>query len=217
MCAAIPVTDARGITACAPSGKPRSDECGAPAAVVTEKAHTRLASVYFPFNKATPLRLNPRAKPSTSCWQRCATSISRPSRSPAMPTSSVRMSYNQRLSEKRARAVQHYLEGPWLPACRYRHPRARQGPMPKHCRGMQRPERRQVACLHAGRPPRRYRSGRHQQGRRFSTQQLSAFLNAKRKGLVRRTGNLFVCGWLLKMPYELQARRIRLYSIYPTG
>ncbi len=97
-----PVTDARANCVRTEWETP-SDECGAPA----ERPHTRLASVYFDFNKSTLT-----AKGRATLDELLATlkhkhieAVTIAGYADAIGSNS----YNQRLSEKRARAVQHYL------------------------------------------------------------------------------------------------------------
>ena|ERR1700761_4974967 len=100
-----PVTDVRANCVRTEWETP-TDECaGAPAVV---QAHTRLASVYFDFNKSS---LTPEARATLD--ELLATL--RDKRIEAVTIAGYAdpvgsKSYNQRLSEKRARSVQHYLK-----------------------------------------------------------------------------------------------------------
>jgi OOP family OmpA-OmpF porin len=86
-----------------------SDECGAqPApAVVEEQTHTHLASVYFEFNKATLTAEGRQTLDEllTTLRDKKIQAVTIAGYADAIGSSS----YNLRLSEKRAHAVQHYL------------------------------------------------------------------------------------------------------------
>ncbi len=96
-----PVMDARGNCVRTQWETP-NEECGAPA------AHTKLASVYFEFNKAT---LTKKAKATldhllATLKDKKIEAVTIAGYADAIGSDS----YNLRLSEKRAHAVQHYLK-----------------------------------------------------------------------------------------------------------
>lgn len=84
-----------------------TNECGAVAAPVAEKAHTRLASVYFDFNKAD---LNKKGKATldkllTTLHNKKIEAVTIDGYADAVGSES----YNMQLSKKRAEAVKKYL------------------------------------------------------------------------------------------------------------
>lgn len=101
-----PVLDARG-NCVRTQWETGADECGGAVAVKKEEAHTRLASVYFEFNKAT-LTAKARATLNqllSTLHDKKIEAVTIAGYADAIGSDS----YNLRLSAKRARAVQHYL------------------------------------------------------------------------------------------------------------